>query len=160
VRVKENLDNAVEVKDNTGQYVNPRNNHHVALYIDSNGNMHEHCVTFWDVVERKKQGLPAIAPVFEQYRLLTTLQTNDMFLIDWDKDPYWINQTPVAELSPYLYRVQKISSLYYTFRHHLASTIEDLPTTFQRIRSLKAWEEKKPIKVWVTPDGRIELFKH
>lgn len=160
VRVKENLDKAVEIKDDSGQFVNPRNNHHVALYVDDNGNMVEDCVTFWDVVERKRQGQPAISPnLGEKYRLLTTLQTNDMFLVGWTGDPDRVTETPVRELIHYLYRVQKISSSDYWFRHHLASNIIDVPNSFYRIQSLKAWQEKKPIKVWVTADGCIELFK-
>jgi CRISPR-associated endonuclease Csn1 len=160
VRVKENLDKAVEVKDDSGQFVNPRNNHHVALYVDDSGNMVEDCVTFWDVVERKRQGLPAISQSYgDNYCLMTTLQANDMFLIGWNGDPELINTKPVSELVHYLYRVQKLSSMYYVFRHHRTSTLDDVPGNYERIVSFKAWKERNPIKVWVTTDGRIELYK-
>ena len=160
VRIKENLERAVELKDDFGQYVNPRNNHHVAIYVDEHDQFEEDCVTFWDVVERRKQGLPTIAPFSSSgKRLLTTLQTNDMFLIGWNGDPDQISSTSRNDLIHYLYRVQKLSSLYYVFRGHLQATLDETEGSFVRIQSLKAWHEKNPMKVWITPDGQIQPYK-
>ena len=50
-------------KDENGNnigYVKPGNNHHIAIYTDSEGNKQEHICTFWHAVERKKFGLPVV----------------------------------------------------------------------------------------------------
>lgn len=160
VRMKEDLGNAVELSDGNGQYVNPRNNHHVAIYASPEGTLEEDCVTFWDVVERKKQGQPAILTTNTKgYSLVETLQTNDLFLIGWTGDLEHLPAIPTSELKPCLFRVQKLSSKDYWFRHHLASTLDDEDGLFIRLKSLKAWAERNPIKVWLTVDGRIEPYQ-
>lgn len=35
-------------------FVKPANNHHIAIYRDRDGGLHEHVATFWHTVERKK----------------------------------------------------------------------------------------------------------
>jgi CRISPR-associated endonuclease Csn1 len=161
VRMKENLKRAELVKEGKAQYVNPQNNHHVALYRDEDGNLHESCVTFWSVVARQQQGIPAIAPYHENgARLEVSMQINDMFLLGWDGDADRIHEYSGRDLIPYLYRVQKLSTVYYVFRHHLAATLEETEGSFVRVQSLKAYESLNPIKVWMTPDGRIERFKY
>lgn len=157
VRMKEELSNAVELSDGRQQFVNPRNNHHVALYRSEEGDLFEECVTFWNVVERIKQGQPAIAPVnADGHALEETLQINDLFLIGYEGD---IESARMDHLLPHLYRVQKISTNYYVFRHHLASTLDDDSGDFIRIQSMKAWDERRPLKVWMTVDGRIEPYR-
>lgn len=160
VRVRENLENAVELVDGKGQYVNPRNNHHVAIYEDQDGNLREDCVTFWDVVERTQQGQPIIAPTGgDGSKLTATLQANDMFLIGWDGDLDVVSDVPYERLSSCLYRVQKLSSKDYWFRHHTDSGTDDKEGNFIRIQSLKSFSKHNPIKVWVSPDGNIMHYQ-
>ena len=50
-------------KDESGKnigFVKPSNNHHIAIYIDSDSNYVEHVCTFWHAVERKKYGIPVV----------------------------------------------------------------------------------------------------
>jgi CRISPR-associated endonuclease Csn1 len=50
-------------KDENGNnigFVKPGNNHHIAIYTDSEGKKYEHVCTFWHAVERKKFGFPVI----------------------------------------------------------------------------------------------------
>lgn len=50
-------------KDNDGRpigFVKPGNNHHIAIYRDREGNLHENAVTFWDAVIRRRLELPAV----------------------------------------------------------------------------------------------------
>lgn len=54
----------------------------------------------------------------------------------------------------HVYRVQKLSSMYYVFRHHLASKIDD-DSQMVRIQSLKKWEELNPVKVKVSTIGEV-----
>lgn len=160
VRMQEDLGNAVELSDGNGQYVNPRNNHHVALYRLPNGQIEEECVTFWDVVERKKKGQSAISPInVNGNHLVESLQINDLFLIGWIGDPERLGEVQTSELKPYLFRVQSTSTKDYLFRHHLASTLADEDGLFVRFKSTKAWTERNPIKVWLTVDGRIESYR-
>lgn len=160
VRMQEELGNAVELTDGNGQYVNPRNNHHVALYRTPDGGLEEECVTFWDVVERKKQGQPAILPTNAKgHPLVEILQINDMFLIGWSGSLEQIGNVHPRELKPFLYRVQSLSSKDYWFTHHLVSNSANEDAIFVRFKSMKAWNERKPIKVWLNVDGSIEPFR-
>jgi len=167
VRLCENIGNAVKLKntevwaenkaDNVelNQYVNPRNNHHVALYKDKNGNMIEKIVTFWEAVALQKKSLPVInTNSVDGYEFVVSLQINDMFLIGL-KDVLDIEFYSKSELLKHLYRVQKLSSMYYTFRHHLASTLDNQEQEI-RIQSFKAWLETSPIKVEIDILGNIK----
>lgn len=160
VRMREEMGNAALLIDGKGQFVNPQNNHHVALYQNLGGGLEEECITFWDVVERKKQGQPAILPTNSKGDpLVETLQMNDLFLVGWTGEAEQIGNVNPSELKPYLFRVQKLSSSDYWFRHHLASTLEDEEGLFLRFQSMRAWKQRNPVKVWLTVDGRIELFR-
>jgi CRISPR-associated endonuclease Csn1 len=178
VRLKENIGNAVQLKDakifaekkqsqiELNQFVNPQNNHHVAIYEDENGALFEGIkdsngdptgpVTFWDAVERKKQGLPVIEiNPKDGSKFITSLQINDLFLLRINEDD--INWQNKELISKYLYRVQKLSSVYYNFRHHLASTLNN-PNDERVIQSFKAWKELNPIKVKIDILGNISKY--
>ena len=145
VRIAKASSNAVQLKDEVNRWVEPGNNHHVAIYKDAEGKLHEQVVTFWEAVEREKQGLPAIAPHDEQGRPLeVSLQANELFLLGYPKET--IDWSDKSELSKYLYRVQKLSSSDYFFRFHLAANI-DVPHEVIRVSSFKAWKKLKLVKV-------------
>ncbi len=137
VRIKENLGNAEKLKDKLikkeksgeqvelNQYVNPRNNHHVAIYKDENGELKERIVTLWEAVERKKQKLPAIDKnPTDGSTFVTSLQINDMFIIGLDENEINWEHIDKTEISPFLYRVQKLTAGVYTFTHHLISNMD------------------------------------
>ncbi len=81
---------------------------------------------------------------------LIGLSDDELQSLDWENEQ--------DHLSNYLYRVQKISSMYYTFRHHLSANLQD-PKSEKSIRSFKAWERENPVKVKVGIDGKIEPVK-
>lgn len=66
-------------------------------------------------------------------------------------------------LSRHLYRVQKLSSMYYVFRYHLETEVKDEKNTsgeipkFYRIKSLGRYQELNPRKVKIDLLGRISL---
>jgi CRISPR-associated endonuclease Csn1 len=157
VRIRENSSGMVKLKKDLNQWVEPGSNHHVAIYKDEQGNLHERVVTFYEAVERKKQGIPIVQlSTAEGYTLMQTLQINDMFLLGLDEeDINWEDERLHYLLSPYLYRVQKLSSCYYTFRHHKASTIDNASDE-KPIRSMKAWVQISPIKVQITTTGQLK----
>ncbi len=159
VRIKENIGNAVQLKSDLNQYVNPRNNHHVLVYKDHDGNLKEEVVQFWTVVERKLQGNETYQLPEDGKQIVATLEINDMFLLGLNNDEYESNQSNDQFLSKYLYRVQKFTSGDYYFRHHLASTINNQNEKLQ-INSFghgkNGWLTHNPIKVKINTLGEIE----
>ncbi len=154
VRMKEAFGNALQLKTNVNQYVNPRNNHHVLIYEDFDNNLQEDVVQFWTVVERKLQNEVIYQLPEDGKSIVTSLEINDNFLLGISDEEYESNKNNPAFLSRFLYRVQKVSSSYYTFRFHLASTLDKLDSE-NSIRSFGAWEKQNPIKVKIDILGKI-----
>jgi CRISPR-associated endonuclease Csn1 len=147
VRVFTGLNAVVPVKyDSEGRpvgYVKPGNNHHVAIYQDSEGNLVEHVCTFWHAVERYKYGLPVIiddtsqlwdsiltsSQVYPQtfldqlpesgLRLKMSMQINEYFLmfLEPEKAKEAIQNDDYPLLSKHLYRVFSLSSHDYNFSY-------------------------------------------
>jgi len=177
-------------------FVAPGNNHHLALYKDDDGNVVESIVTFWQTVERARYGLPIVVAspreVMEKALaipelpesvlkalpasnlcLMEVLRINDMFLIGMKDEEIKaaIEGEDYPTLSRHLYRVQKLSSMYYVFRYHLETEVKDekkaggkdekeeevkIPK-FYRVQSMKAYEKINPRKVKIDLLGRISL---
>lgn len=130
-------------------FVKPGNNHHVAIYEDEKGKLHEHIVTFWHAVERKKYGVPAIVtnpaevwdhiteqmpeafqeqlPKSATWQFKFSMQQNEMFILGMNEELYQdaMQNGDYALLSKYLYRVQKLAHNHYVYRHHLETTVDD-----------------------------------
>lgn len=130
-------------------FVKPANNHHVAIYEDPEGGWHEHVVTFWHAVERKKYGLPVIIadpgavwdavnegmpeaflrqlPQETNWRLRFSMQQNEMFVLGMPEEEYRdaMERKDYAALSSHLYRVQKLAHNCYYFRHQLETSVDD-----------------------------------
>lgn len=145
--------NGLLILDETGKnqavdFVNTGNNHHVAIYKDEKGNLHEKVVSFYEAVIRINQGLEAIDKNYNtelDWQFLFTLKQNEYFVFPNDKTGFDPNEIdlldPVnySKISPNLFRVQKMSSGDYWFRNHLETLVE-IPsklaeTTFKRRRS-------------------------
>lgn len=158
VRLKENLSNAEKVKEDIDQFVNPRNNHHILIYKDHEGNLQEDVVTFWTAAERKRLGQPVVQLPPDGREIVTTLQINDMFILGISSNE--LLDSGNAVLSDKLYRVQKLSTGYYTFRKATASTL-NFNDEMQYITSFgkgkAGWLTHKPLKVKVLPNGDIQL---
>lgn len=113
-------------------FVSTGNNHHVAIYRDSKGSLQENVVSFYEAVARVNQGLPVIDKIYNQnegWIFLFTMKQNEYFLfpsggfspIDIDLlDP---NNNKI--ISKNLFRVQKIATKDYWFRHHLETNVEN-----------------------------------
>lgn len=127
-----------DILDNEGQripvdFVSTGNNHHVAIYRDKYGKLQEQVVSFFEAVTRKKIGLPVIDKTFNTHlgwQFLFTMKQNEMFVFpneEMDFNPNDINlkdENNYSRISPNLFRVQKISTKNYFFRHHLETTVE------------------------------------
>lgn len=134
-------------------FVEPGSNHHIAIYLDENGKKQEHVATFWDAYQRRLIGLPAVItdpaaaydyvaqyigkvpeslnlPANPDWKFLTSLSGNDMFVFDLDPKEFdWFNPANRAKISKKLFRVRKLTSGNYWFLHHLETEIlEDVPS--------------------------------
>lgn len=146
-------------------FVKPGNNHHVAVYrkpildkngsqkTDENGNplyeLDEQVVSFFETTERANQGLPIIDKNYkkdEGWQFLFTMKQNEYFVFPNEETGFnpneidLLNPDNYAKISPNLFRVQKIGSKDYTFRHHLETTVEDKKElkgiAYKRIRNI------------------------
>ncbi len=162
VRIREAFNTEVKLKAHKNQFVIPRNNHHVLIYEDIAGQLHEDVVSFWEVVQRMTKGKPIVeVPQPEQNALITVLKTNDLFLMGADRLEENIALESNAYLMKILYRVQKLSSKYYEFRlaYKPTSNSTEFPD-YIRINNFgdkkTGWFNYNPIKVEVDCIGQIK----
>ncbi|MCW3467756.1 type II CRISPR RNA-guided endonuclease Cas9 [Chitinophaga nivalis] len=153
VRIKENFSNAVPLKEGINQWVEPDNNFGVMVYQQSDGQLAEYVVTFWDAVEKRKQQVPVFDMPADGYKIIAILQINDLFILGLQADEIdWHNK---QQLSKHLYRVQKISKGDYTFRKVTAATLS-FDSELLRIGSFKAWKLQNPMKVKLDVLGNLQ----
>lgn len=126
-------------------FVSTGNNHHVAIFQDQEGNLQEEIVSFYEAVSRATFGEPIIKKTHDQgWKFLFTMKQNEFFVFpSGDFDPTQINLEDPANyslVSRHLFRVQKFSTKYYVFRHHLETNVEDnnslMGITWKRITLL------------------------
>ncbi len=163
VRMKENIGGAEQLKDDINQWVNPRNNHHVLIYKDAEGNLKEDVVTFWTVVERKRKGFPVYQLPLDGLEIVTTMQINDMFLLGIDEEEINWEKPDVSLLKEHLFRVQKLSSKFYEFRLCTEASIQQNVLPFYRRitgfgEGIGGFLTHNPIKVKLSVSGKIERF--
>ena len=113
-------------------FVSTGNNHHVAIYRDAKGNLREKVVSFFEAVVRVNMDLPIIDKEYkkeEDWQFLFTMKQNEYFVFPSDgfnpKKIDLLNPKNASLISPHLFRVQKIATKDYFFRHHLETTVED-----------------------------------
>ena len=165
VRMRETMNNAAKLKEELNQHVNPRNNHHAIVYKDETGQLKQVVRSFWEVVEGIQNGDPMFE-VPDDGVEVARLQENDMFLIGLPDDLQ--HSTDKEALSPYLYRVQKLSgvgkSFGFCFRKHTdARPATEATTGYNKdpkkrcimIKSLKAWVALSPVKLRLGVSGKI-----
>lgn len=140
-------------KRTPSSYVSTGNNHHVAIYRDAEGNLQERVVSFFDAVELVNAKLPVVITnpkkawddilekgiehrlidqfPPENWQFLFTMKQNEMFVFPNEKtgfDPKEIDLLDARDrnlISPNLFRVQKLATRNYFFRHHLETTVEE-----------------------------------
>ncbi len=175
-------------------FVSTRNNHHIAIYKTPQGQLEERSVTLWEAVERKKIGLPIIIKepdktwdyVLEKgidnqemlknlpeqdWEYHTSLQQNELFVFRMTREDLQkcIDKNDYKTISAHLYRVQKIATKNYFFRHHLETSVDDKKNggeLFAKqidkiiiIQSLDAFKERNPIKVTINGIGLLDIAK-
>lgn len=131
-------------------YVNLRNNHHIAIYQDAAGNYVEKVVSFFEALERVSKGLKPVDKDWrrdEGYKFLFSMKINEMFVFPNPDTGFYPEEIDLKDkknysvISPNLYRVQKLTSGIYSFRHHLETKLDDIKAlqniTWKRISSPK-----------------------
>ncbi|MGI5846824.1 MAG: type II CRISPR RNA-guided endonuclease Cas9 [Candidatus Cryptobacteroides sp.] len=136
IRLKHDVEGQ-QIRDSQGNpvpsdYVNYRSNHHIAIFRDKYGKLQEQVVPFFDAVGRKTEGLPVVDKEYNKdagWEFLFSMKLNEMFVFpnpDGGFDPQKIDLMDpgnAALISPNLFRVQKLTSKDYVFRHHLETII-------------------------------------
>ena len=114
-------------------FVSTGNNHHVAIYRDENGKLQEKVVSFYEAVSRANRELPIVDKDYKHekgWKFLFTMKQNEMFVFpSEDFNPKEINlldDKNVLKISPNLFRVQKIATKNYFFRHHLETSVDTI----------------------------------
>ena len=154
-------------------YISTGNNHHVAIYLDENGNLQDEVISLHKVItERVNQGLPIIDKTYNHHlgwKFLFTMKQNEYFIFpSSDFDPSEIdllNPANNSVISPNLFRVQKFSKIVYgnspvrdyVFRHHFETSVEDKKelkdVAYKSIKSLAFL--KDIVKVRINHIGQI-----
>ena len=148
-------------------YVNLRNNHHVALYLDNNGLIQEDVVPMFEALNRINLGMPVVDKTLNQsngWSFLYSLKVNEMFVFPDEASGFDPNEIDLMDpanaaiVSPHLFRVQKLSSKYYVFRHHLETSVSDedkalRDITWKRINNIQLMSHV--IKVRIDHLGHI-----
>jgi CRISPR-associated endonuclease Csn1 len=127
-------------------FVSTSNNHHSELFIDADGNVQEHVVSFMEAVEAARQHQPVVNRHYNEvlgWKFLFSMKQNDYFVFPRKEkfidengeekervafDPKEIDLMDpknYAIISSNLYRVQKFTFKDYFFRHHLETTVDD-----------------------------------
>jgi CRISPR-associated endonuclease Csn1 len=166
-----------EIVDDSGNripvdFVSTGNNHHVAIYEDSDGNLQEKVVSYYEAVERVNQGLSIIDKEYKAslgWKFLFTMKQNEMFLFPNDDfNPMEVDLFDIKNfkiISKNMFRVQTISIVQYgnsvirdfKFRHHLETSVNDVKElqgiTYKQIKSLEPL--RKILKIRLNHLGKI-----
>lgn len=147
-------------------YVSTSNNHHIAFFRDAKGKMQEHLVSFFEAVERKKQGLDVVDRYYkydEGWRFVFSMRKNEYFILPNPAEGFFpeeinLNDKKYSEaISRNLFMVQAISIKDYHFRHHLDATsvYEQTLKDFVWKRFRKPQDMEGAVKVRINHIGKI-----
>ena len=161
---------AIAIHENK-DFISPNNNHHIAIYKDEKGKLQESVVSFFEAVQRANKNLPIIDKELNKdkgWQFLFTMKQNEYFVFpnkETGFDPQKIDlldEKNYALISPNLFRVQKIASRNYMFRHHLETKVSfETKEMEKQLRGI-AWELyqsteklKDLVKIRVNHIGKI-----
>lgn len=155
---KDNRGQLILDKDGNKQptdFVQTSSNHHVAIFRDSDGNLQEHMVSFYEATARAIQHLPIINKEYNKdfgWLFLFTMKQNEYFVFPNEQTGFnpkeidLLDPKNYALISPNLFRVQTMSKVMYgnnairdyKFRHHLETTVtRDLKdVTYKQYKNL------------------------
>lgn len=115
-------------------FISTGNNHHVAIYMDEEGNLQERVVSLFEAVQLVNTGLPVIDKEYNKglgWQFLFTMKQNECFVFPNPETGFNPNEIDLLDaknntiISPNLFRVQKLATKNYMFRHHLETNVEE-----------------------------------
>jgi CRISPR-associated endonuclease Csn1 len=144
-------------------YAETDNNHHLAIYCNSEGELQESIVSFYEAVKRKIAGMPIIDEHPQPgWQLVLTMQENEMIVLGMNDDDFEksITNSEYQLLNKHLYRVQSLSHGDYYFCLHTESKASDKNECLKlgsilRIRGVNSLQKYNPHKVKIDIMGRI-----
>jgi len=148
-------------------YVNTSNNHHVAIYEDSEGNWHETIVSYFEAIARVNNEMPIVDRHFKEsegWKFKFTMKQNEYFVLPDEKVgfyPYEIDlmdEKNYSTIAPHLFRVQKLAKKDYFFRQQFETSVtagDALPQGVAYIRITSLNNLKGIVKVRINHLGRI-----
>ncbi len=127
-----------EILDDNGKkipvdFISTGNNHHVAIYQDENGNIQERVVSLFEAVQLVNARESVIDRSYNQglgWQFLFTMKQNEYFVFPNEKTDFNPKETDLLDsknnklVSPNLFRVQKLATGDYWFRHHLETSVD------------------------------------
>ncbi|MDZ4752458.1 MAG: type II CRISPR RNA-guided endonuclease Cas9 [Flavobacteriales bacterium] len=147
-------------------FVSTGNNHHVAIYCDENENLQERVVSLFEAVQLVNAGLPVIDKTYNQHlgwTFLFTMKQNEYFVFPNEKTDFNPNDIDLLDpsnnslISQNLFRVQKLATKNYMYRHHLETSVEEqielVNVAYKNIRS--TGHLKNILKVRINHIGQI-----
>src|SRR5690606_9468489 len=155
-------------------FVSTGNNHHVAIYRDTDGNLQDKVASLFEVVETANQNIPIIDKTFNAHlgwQFLFTMKQNEYLVFPNEQTAINRNEIDLLDrknyktISPNLFRVQKFSKVMYgnsavreyVFRHHLETNVDEKKElkefAFKNIKSLGYFENI--VKVRINHIGEI-----
>lgn len=134
-------------------FVSTSGNHHVAIYRDADGNLQERVVSYFEATSCAVNDLPVVDRAYncdKGWTFLFTMKQNEYFVFPNEETGFDPNEIDLKDkanyplISPNLFRVQKLASKNYVFRHHLETNVEENSNlrdiAWKRIQSLPGVE--------------------
>ena len=162
-------------------YAKTGNNHHIAIYQDANGQYQELVVSFWQAVERKRYGLPIVIEdskaVWDRimdmdlpqafletlpkddWQFVVSLQANEMFILGLEDGDFEMamENKDYQLLNKHLYRVQKIATKNYAFRHHIETSVDD---KYDGVKKEMLSKQMNKLKITQSFDSLFAQYPH
>lgn len=148
-------------------FVSTSNNHHVAIYEDAAGNWQEKIVSYYEAIVRINNDMPIVDKRHnecEGWKFKFTMKQNEYFVFPDEEHGFvpseidLMDESNYALIVPHLFRVQKLTSNDYFFRHQYETSVtagNSLPqgVAFFRIRNANGL--KGIVKVRLNHIGKI-----
>ena len=149
LRVKRDKEGRIMVDEKgnplRNDYVRTNNNHHIAIFEDEDGRLHEHVVSYYKAMVRLRLGLPVIDKDYNAaigWKFLFTMKINEYFVLpdsllsdsvrrnsQGGFEPEYVDLlNPVNQriVNDHLFRVQKLSKSNYMFRHQYETNVDEV----------------------------------
>lgn len=148
-------------------FVNTSNNHHIAIYEDADGNWHERIVPYFEAIARINNEMPVVDRHYnesEGWKFKFTMKQNEYFVFPDNKTKFLPNEIDLMDkdnystIAPHLFRVQKLSTKNYVFRHQFESSVtagDSLPQGIAFISIRTENNLKGIVKVRINHVGEI-----